>query len=915
MNTADHLHPCDGSPADISPEISAPATRTARRSFSSTRANASRGLLAALPILASAASANNADTTEGNAARDSYRLPETLRARPAKPSAFATEMSLAPAMTQAPSSASTRHGRHEAALPEGVVRRPTTRATTPVFLGTPSTVEFDRTPLVRAGGKSFIQTLSSAKKAPGFSAPMPMLALPPMPVNSGKAILPSSSFSEARVAQAALRVLRPQSTQWLAQSGARGASKTVAQTSADATRGMQKVITVSALKIPPASQPLSPYLKARAVSADKFAAPQIDKARLAQNPNAAPIRPARPITNSDRLPNQLEVSAGTFVVLLTTTDLDTVAIADPNVADVAVINSRSVLVNGKAPGVTSLVIVDRNRIRQYQVRVSPAQGTRATDVAAAIGLPGVVVRPLRDALVLEGEVDSPEEARRAVEIAGVFSTKILNQLTVRGTPSDSAARAAQIQNTINLPNVTVRTVGDTVILDGRVENGAQKQRAQNVAAALGKTVLNLIELPTLTLDQVGQSIGILPTDSAADAVGMRIRQVGDQIILEGIAPNQAAIDQAQTTATRSGLQVINRLQLAAVIPADQVLLNSIQTAIGIPGVRVTGTPRRLVLQGTVADTNVGNTAEQIARGYSSEVDNMLVTPNPINVNVDVKLIEVNKNDLKNLGVTFTNFLDGAANPIGFVLSEPTRTGVPGLITDNAGDVRTRSPLQASIRAVIDNGRARLLSNPNTTVLSGRTATFQVGGQVPIPGQTTVTNSGSTTAIIFKDFGVLIDIVTSARLDGVVTMRVRTEVSQPDFTLGVTPPGGGSPIPGFARRSAVTEVTVQPGGTIALAGLLQNNARQLVRRVPLLSKIPVLGALFTSKRFQNDETELAIFVTPRVLPNPLTAGQVAPVAPIPSGNTVNVGTTTGNPGIATFNSGTIFTPAPAGGGGQ
>jgi pilus assembly protein CpaC len=273
-------------------------------------------------------------------------------------------------------------------------------------------------------------------------------------------------------------------------------------------------------------------------------------------------------------------------------------------------------------------------------------------------------------------------------------------------------------------------------------------------------------------------------------------------------------------------------------------------------------------------------------------------------------------------VTFTNFLDGAANPVGFVLSEGTSGGTPGLVTANAGpnasgaEFRTRSPLQASIRAVLDNGKARLLSNPNTTVLSGRTATFQVGGQVPIPGSTTVTNSGSTTAIVFKDFGVLVDVVPSARLDGVVTMRVRTEVSQPDFTFGVTPPGGGSAIPGFQRRSAVTEVTVKPGGTIALAGLIQNKSRQLIRRVPLLSQIPVLGALFTSKRFQNDETELAIFVTPRVLANPLKPGEVAPAAPIPVGNTTNISTTTGNPGITSFNNGGVFSsPSVGGGGGQ
>jgi pilus assembly protein CpaC len=832
------------------------------------------------------------------------------------------------------------------ALPDSLVRRRSTRITLPVLVdgsSVPSDISALASLPVPANQGVDARTASrapisqSSKTLPGrpsidLSSMRILHAQTPTWMSSAVMRDLSGVRSESTVDTAVIPAGKQKSAILLASGIPSGTIATPAASS-QATQGMQKVITVAGLKLPPTSQPLPAWMRDKTIPADSKLAPTLPPqkgGRVAQSQSAIPLRqPERPVTNSDRLPNQLEVSTGTFVVLLTTSDLNTVAIADPNVADVAVVNSRAVLVNGKTAGVTSLVIVDGTRIRQYQVRVLPAQGTRPTDVAAAIGLPGVSVRPLRDALILEGEVDSAEEVRRAVEIAGIFSTKVINQLTVRGTPSSDAALVTQIQNAINVPGITARSIGDTILLEGTAESSGQRQRAENIASVLGKKVLNLIELPSFTIEQVRESIGALPavaSDAPAiagvDAIGIRIRQVGDQIILEGVAPNQSAIDQALATAARTGMQVVNRLQIAPAVPTELALLNSIQSAINIPGVRVSGTAKRLVLQGTVTDTNAAVAAEQIARSYATEVDNMLLTPNPINVSVDVKLIEINKNDLKNLGVTWTNFLDGAANPVGFVLSEPTSGGTPGLITANAGqnaaaaEFRTRSPLQASIRAVLDNGNARLLANPNTTVLSGRTATFQVGGQVPIPGSTTVTNSGSTTAIVFKDFGILIDIVPNARLDGVVTMRVRTEVSQPDFTLGVTPPGGGSPIPGFQRRSAVTEVTVQPNGTIALAGLMQNNARSLVRKVPILGNIPILGALFTSKRFQNDETELAIFVTPRVLPNPLANGATAPAGVVAAGNTVNVGTVMGNPGIASFNTGSTFSaPQVGGGGGQ
>jgi len=146
------------------------------------------------------------------------------------------------------------------------------------------------------------------------------------------------------------------------------------------------------------------------------------------------------------------------------------------------------------------------------------------------------------------------------------------------------------------------------------------------------------------------------------------------------------------------------------------------------------------------------------------------------------------------------------------------------------------------------------------------------------------------------------------------MRVRTEVSAPDFANGVTPPGGGSPIPGFTRRSVVTEVTFKPGSTLALSGLVQNNLTRDISRVPVLSRIPILGKLFQSKRFQRNQSELIIFVKPTVITNTLDAGQTAPGGVVAADNTLNVGTVLGNPGIATFNTGAAFQPAGAGGAG-
>jgi len=733
--------------------------------------------------------------------------------------------------------------------------------------------------------------------------------------------------------------------------------------------GMGKVITVSSLKqLPPATQPLPTlYGNSRRASVIAIGLDLPSKTARAENSSSSNVRSsnvpvyspsARPMSarsalGSRLLPNQLEVSEGTFVVLQTATDLDTVAIADPTIADVSVVNSRAVLVNGKRPGVTSLVIVDREKIRQYQVRVLPSPGTLPRDIAAQIGMPGVSVRQVRDAILLDGEVNSAEDARRAVEIAGIYSKKVVSQLSVRGVPIGDNAIGQQIQTLIGLPNVSVTLIGDALLLQGTVDSPLQRFRAEQVAMASGRKVTNLIDLPTLSMEDVQQTLGSAAAGTVGvdgtlpmggiDPTSITVRRIGDQIILEGNALDQERVDQAIAVASRSGLQVISRLKVLPPIPAEARVLQAITTAIGIPGVTAYGSPKRLVLRGTVPDSNVANAAVQIARAYATEVDNMMVTPDPIQINVDVQIVEINTNNARNLGVQYgTVALTGetVTQPgTSLVVPPGSPAGTPAVpVTTGGGTTRTIdptfqqgigllgngfigtgglsniNPFRVRLNALYSTGNARLLSNPRTTVLSGRTATFQVGGQVPIPSGSTTNGSGTSTTIVFKNFGILLEVNPVGNNDGVVTMRVRTEVSQPDPTLGIVPPGGGGLIPGFSRRQTATEVVVGRGGTVALGGLIQNNITQTISRVPILSNIPILGALFRSKQFQRNQTELVIFVTPRVLPNTLPAGTTAFAGTSISDNTTNVGTQLGNPGLATFNDGSAIVAQSAGGGG-
>ena len=767
----------------------------------------------------------------------------------------------------------------------------------------------------------------------------PVASAPVASANSASANSASANSASANSAVAPsktpaidLRPSRPQ-TSW--RGGGKiievAASMPTPATTQAAVGGMKKVIDVPGLSLPPLSAPLPKWMQSATVRVDKLEKPAApakssasnaapNKTRLAQNPSAPPVRnPGAPVTNSDRLPNQIEVAVSTFVVLLTTTDLQTVAVADPAIADVAIVNSRSVLLNGKGPGVTSLVIVDGQKIRQYSVRVTSAPGERPVDVAEAIGMPGVSVRYIKDSIVLDGEVANADEAKRAAEIAGIYAPKVVNQLTVRGDGiSPGATTAAQISDLIGMPGVMVRMAGETVILSGQVDSPGQVADAQTIAQTMAPKVLNLLKTPPLSVDQVRRSLGAQAEGDVAPLAGpgqiqllspLVLREEAGQLILQGNVQSEAEAQRVITEAGRAGLPISNRLNVLPALSATQQLASSVAQAINLPGVRVSGSANRLILQGIVQNTNDAVVAEQIARSFAPQVDNMLQTPNPILVDVDISIVEISNNNLKNLGFQFPTLQD--ASGTGFVIGQRSlNADLPGpLPLPAAGQAVDRSfrqitGFQAALRAEIRENNVKLLSNPRTTVLSGRTATFQVGGQVPVPISITQSQVGTVTGIQFKDFGVLVDVVPNASPDGNVTLRLRTEVSQPDPTIGFQPVPGAGIIPGFTRRATVSEVTVARGGTIALGGLISTENRKFVSKVPILSSIPILGKLFQSKRFQDLQTELVIFVTPRVLPNPLAPGETASAGVVAVGNTSNSGTVLGNPGIPQFNVGGV-----------
>ena len=243
--------------------------------------------------------------------------------------------------------------------------------------------------------------------------------------------------------------------------------------------------------------------------------------------------------------------------------------------------------------------------------------------------------------------------------------------------------------------------------------------------------------------------------------------------------------------------------------------------------------------------------------------------------MDVKVVEFPVNELREIGLKWSAAggagvggiwgpasrgsgagyqvqVPGGAGGLPIVNADGSDSGIPvprGLTLLSA----INAGLGAQLNLLAQNGRSTVLAEPQLSARNGAKASFLAGGEYPY---TVSTINGPS--VLFKPYGVKLDIQPRVDASGVVRALVETEVSQIDPSVS-TPSG-----PALLSRKTSTEFNVRSGQTIVLSGLIQREQSSNVDKVPLLGDIPVLGALFRSRRFQNKETELVIFVTPTVV---------------------------------------------------
>ncbi|MBV8698670.1 MAG: type II and III secretion system protein family protein [Bradyrhizobium sp.] len=323
-------------------------------------------------------------------------------------------------------------------------------------------------------------------------------------------------------------------------------------------------------------------------------------------------------------------------------------------------------------------------------------------------------------------------------------------------------------------------------------------------------------------------------------------------------------------------------QIAAYDIAVKRDLNGVRAALrqSFPGVQIEGVGDGVVLTGQVSSPveaqQAGDVAARLAGG-ADKVVNAIVVRGRDQVMLKVSVAEVRRDIIKQLGIDLSASMNYGTAVVNFNNSNPfTAHGAP-LVSDNglsASSVLKGLPtVNATMRAMESAGVVRTLAEPNLTAISGESATFIAGGEFPIPAGYSCdpTTHVCTTQINYKKFGISLNFTPVVLAEGRISLRVMTEVSElsNDNSITVTQALSGSSsnsitIPSIRTRRAETTLEIPSGGSMAMAGLIQQQTKQAINGLPGLDQLPVLGQLFRSQDFVNNETELMVLVTPYVV---------------------------------------------------
>ena len=423
------------------------------------------------------------------------------------------------------------------------------------------------------------------------------------------------------------------------------------------------------------------------------------------------------------------------------------------------------------------------------------------------------------------------------------------------------------------------------------EETTEKFDRDTVEVALGASTMMRLR------GSVGQVTLTDPTVADVSKVGSRLLIIGRRVGETNLILSSGGSHTTWLVKVTLPARAIQQ-ELARMFPREDI------------GVRAVG--GSLVLTGTVATSEVPGQAEDVAVGYlrSPSIAALGVKPHVINlvrvraklqVLLEVRFAEVNRKSVREMGINaFVSTDKSKDRRVGGAIGRrmnfeagTTRQGdswppnfstLPpqSIFSSNnaigtlfAGKEGGSFPFVATLSLLASHDLAKTLAEPTLTAMSGQTASFIAGGEVPVP-----VSNGFSTTVEFKKFGIELSFTPTVLEDKTIHLKTKTAVSAPDPTLSIVVNQVATP--GFKRRATETVVRMRDGQSFAIAGLLSNEMENLVEKVPGLGDLPILGILFSSKEFERRETELVVVITAKLI-EPLDTSEMPP---LPGGDRIN-----------------------------
>ena len=462
---------------------------------------------------------------------------------------------------------------------------------------------------------------------------------------------------------------------------------------------------------------------------------------------------------------------------------------------------------------------------------------------------------------------------RILVIAGV--------LTIVGSVSPASAEMArsvyvQTGQSVVLDERSVErvAVGDSTIVSIRAVSGSQllvtgraPGRTTAVVWMKGRHIDYVIEVSEESADRMAAML-----QSAVPFAGVTVRAFDRAIVVRGGVADPAefavlndVISRFDKLAASRKYAVVNAVTVTRPLGALQ---ERIAAAAG-PDIRVDPDGKGgLIVSGPVHDRTRAEWVLARVRGLSgpylaadAKVTDRLEVATVSQIEVKVRIYEVTKTGLDQLGVRLQS---GTPDPITGVvaLGAPffpiveTALGVGKALTIGAFVRTTR--LAPTLDLLVQRGDAKMLSEPTLIALPGSAASFLVGGEVPIP----YSSGAGQVSIMFKEYGVRLNITPTLLGSGAIEAKVTPEVSDLDFQNGVQT--GGFVIPALRTSRLSTDVITQSGESIVLGGLMRHVEQRSIQKIPLLGDLPIIGKLFRSTRYQTEQTDLVFVMTPTVV---------------------------------------------------